>query len=358
MRTSDFDYELPQEKIAQHPAPERDEARLLVLHRVENKLEHRHFRDLGHYLQAGDVLVLNDSRVIPARLRGINEKTQAQFEVLLVEETGLNDWWVMMRPGKRARVGAQIVFKNLAGQLTAIRAEVLATNEEGHRRLRFEGTDNISKELPCLGEVPLPPYIEREGTEGLDEDRWRYQTVYAKYNGSIAAPTAGLHFTTGLLEQIRSRGVRVCFVTLHVGLGTFAPVKSESIADHVMHEERYDLSEETVRIIEEAKAPGGRVFAVGTTAVRVLESVAERHQGRLVAESGKTRIFIYPPYDFKIVDALVTNFHLPRSTLLMLVSAFAASNQTRGRDMILSAYAEGVRLGYRFYSYGDAMLLV
>ena len=358
MQTSDFDYELAQERIAQHPTPERDQGRLLVLHRVENKIEHRQFRDLGHHLQAGDVLVLNDSRVIPARLRGANQKTQGQFEVLLIEETACNDWWVMMRPGRRARVGTEIAFKDLAGKLTDIRAQVLATNQEGHRRLRFSGTADISKELTRLGEVPLPPYIEREGAEGRDEDRRRYQTVFATHNGSVAAPTAGLHFTTELLEQIRSSGVRVCFVTLHIGLGTFAPVKSENIADHVMHAEHYRLSEETVRTINEAKAGGGRVFAVGTTAVRVLESVAKQHPGRLVAKSGTTRIFIYPPFDFKVVDALVTNFHLPRSTLLMLVSAFAAPNHTRGRDMILSAYAEAMRLGYRFYSYGDAMLLL
>jgi S-adenosylmethionine:tRNA ribosyltransferase-isomerase len=237
---------------------------------------------------------------------------------------------------------------------------VLETNEEGHRRLGFAGTSDITKELDRLGEVPLPPYIQRQdAAEAADaEDRERYQTVFARHNGSVAAPTAGLHFTTELLEQLGARGVRVCFVTLHVGLGTFAPVKTESIADHVMHEERYQLSEETVRTISEARAGGRRVFAVGTTVLRVLESVAEGHQGQLVAENGKTRIFIYPPHDFKIVDALVTNFHLPCSTLLMLVSAFAAPEQTRGRDMVLAAYAEAVRLGYRFYSYGDAMLVV
>lgn len=358
MRLSDFDYHLPRERIAHRPAARRDQSRLLVLHRSSNVIEHRSFCDLPNYLGPGDVLALNDSRVIPARLRGLNTKTAGQFEILLLEEIAPNDWWVMLRPGKRARIGTQIEFKDLAGRSTSIRAQVIATNAEGHRRLRFTDVADISKELERLGETPLPPYIERAGQEQMEEDRRRYQTVFAKLNGSVAAPTAGLHFTTELLEQIRGKGARVCFLTLHVGLGTFAPVKSHSIRDHVMHEERYELNEEAVRTILEAKAKGRKVFAVGTTAVRVLESVAAQNQGRLMPARGKTRMFIYPPHDFKIVDALVTNFHLPRSTLLMVVSAFAAPRQTCGRDMILSAYAEAVRLGYRFFSYGDAMLLV
>ena len=358
MRTSDFDYYLPQERIAQNPAARRDEARLLVLKRESNQVEHRHFPDLLRYLAPEDVLVLNDSRVVPARLRGVNATTSGRFEILLVEENGPNDWWAMLRPGKRARVGSQIVLVNLAGALTGIGVHVIATNDEGHRRLRFTGTANISKELECLGQTPLPPYIERQVDRQLQEDRQRYQTVFARHEGSVAAPTAGLHFTVELLEQIRSKGVRVCFVTLHIGLGTFAPVKRENIADHVMHQERYQVTEETVRTIIGAKARRGRVVAVGTTAVRVLESVAAHHQGRLVPATGRTRIFIYPPYEFRIVDALLTNFHLPRSTLLMLVSAFAAPKQTCGRDVVLAAYADAIRHGYRFFSYGDAMLLM
>jgi S-adenosylmethionine:tRNA ribosyltransferase-isomerase len=358
MRTSDFDYELPQERIAQYPAAERDQAQLLVLHRGSGQIEHRRFPDLLDYLSPGDVLVLNDSKVVPARLHGVNARTAGQFEVLLLEEAAPNEWWVMLRPGKRAKIGTQIIFSDLTRRLTKIRAEVIDTNAEGHRRLRFSGTANISKELDRLGETPLPPYIQRQSGEAREEDRLRYQTVFAAREGSVAAPTAGLHFTTQMLERIRARGVRDCFLTLHVGLGTFAPVKNEIITHHVMHEERYQLGEEAVRIINEANERGGRVFAVGTTSVRVLESVAVRHGGRLAPESGKTRIFIHPPHGFKIVKALLTNFHLPRSTLLMLVSAFAAPLQTNGHNIILAAYAEAIRLGYRFFSYGDAMLLV
>lgn len=365
MRTADFEFELPAELIAQVPAPRRDASRLLVLHRAPQKIEHRQFRDLREHLRAGDVLVLNDTRVVPARLRGRNAQTGGQFEVLLLEEVTVNDWWVMLRPGKRARVGTRIAFQDVAGRSTHAQALVTETNREGHRRLRFSGVTDISEMLESLGETPLPPYIRR--TEQASEptsassDRERYQTVYAGPKGSVAAPTAGLHFTSALLEELRARGVRVCFLTLHVGLGTFAPVKAENLAEHVMHEERYALSEETANIINEAKRShkaNRRVVAVGTTTLRVLESVAAQHDGRLVAGAGKTRIFIYPPWDFKVVDALLTNFHLPRSTLLMLVSAFAAPSQTQGRDIILAAYTEAIRQRYRFFSYGDAMLLL
>jgi S-adenosylmethionine:tRNA ribosyltransferase-isomerase len=358
MRTGDFDYELPAKNIAQHPAATRDQARLLVLQRDTKDLEHRRFPDLLRFLEPGDVLVLNDSRVIPARLRGVNARTGGQFELLLVEEATPGEWWVMLRPGRRGRVGTQIVLKEITGSLTGIHAQVIATNQEGHRLLRFSGTPDISKELERLGEMPLPPYIERPAGHATDEDRMRYQTVFARDNGSMAAPTAGLHFTPELLGEIEARGVRICYLTLHVGLGTFAPVKHETIADHAMHAERYRLRDDVVSTIAEGKRNGGRVVAVGTTTLRVLESVAAHHQGRLVAEEGKTAIFIHPPYDFKIVDGLVTNFHLPRSTLLMLVSAFAAPRQMTGREIILSAYAQAVRQGYRFYSYGDAMLLL
>lgn len=338
--------------------PERDQSRLLVLERNSGKLAHRKFRDLLDYLKPGDVLVLNNSRVIPARLRGLNAKTGGQFEVLLLEENAVNDWWVMLRPGKRARIGTEIIFKDAAGSTTEIKAVVTDTNEEGHRRLRFSGTTNILDTLANIGEIPLPPYIERNDTKDLSRDNLRYQTVYATPLGSVAAPTAGLHFTESLLAEIRTRGIQACFVTLHVGLGTFAPVKAENISEHVMHEERYHLSEETAHTISAAKKNGGRVVAVGTTSVRVLESVAALHHGELVPGSGRTRIFITPTYSFKIVDILLTNFHLPCSTLLMLVSAFAAPGQTQGREMILAAYAEAVRERYRFFSYGDAMLLI
>jgi len=358
MLTSAFDYNLPPELIALEPLPRRDSSRLLVLHRQDGRLEHRQFRDLPVYLAPGDVLVLNDSRVIPARLRAANAKSGGRFEVLLLHENQFNDWWVMLRPGKRARIGTTIILHDLRGTATPVRATVLETNPEGHRRLRFEGTSNILAELAAMGEIPLPPYIVRSDLSRMEQDRQRYQTVYANPAGSVAAPTAGLHFTERLLDEIRGRGVRVCFVTLHVGLGTFAPVKSATIAGHVMHQESYELGAETVEVLLRAKASGGRVFAVGTTTVRVLESVAAQNQGRIVPCVGTTGIFIYPPCDFRVVDSLVTNFHLPRSTLLMLVSAFARPGQTHGRDLVLSTYAAAIRERYRFYSYGDAMLLV
>jgi S-adenosylmethionine:tRNA ribosyltransferase-isomerase len=358
VRTSDFDFLLPPELIAQAPVAQRDQSRLLVLRRDTAEIAHRKFRDILEFLKAGDVLVLNNSRVIPARLRALNVKTNGQFEVLLLEENAKNDWWVMMRPGKRARIGTEIVFRDKKGNKNNIRAHVIDTNPEGHRRIQFSGTENILEELDALGEIPLPPYIERSGDKNLAEDIVRYQTVYATPAGSVAAPTAGLHFTEELLQEIRNRGVQVCFVTLHVGLGTFAPVKAETLSEHVMHEERYELSAETARCIADAKNGGGRVIAVGTTSVRVLESVAAKNEGKLVPGTGRTRIFIHPPYTFKVVDALLTNFHLPCSTLLMLISAFATPGETRGREIILSTYAEAVRERYRFFSYGDAMLLI
>ena len=380
MRTADFDYELPPELIAQVPAPQRDQSRLLVLHRQSGQVEHRRFHDLPGYLRSGDLLVLNNSRVIPARLRGVNAHTGGKFEILLVAENAINDWWVMLRPGKRARVGTQIVLLDAHGQPCTVRATVLDTNSEGHRRLGFAGAPNLADLLDDLGEVPLPPYIVRPDAGRTKQDRQRYQTVFAKPAGSVAAPTAGLHFTESLLAEIAARGVQVCFLTLHVGLGTFAPVKAETIAAHTMHDERYELGEETARAIHEAKSAGRRVIAVGTTTARVLESLANptspqprtsdsggptstfglRASGFpwLIPGAGKTRIFIFPPYDFRIADALLTNFHLPRSTLLMLVSAFAAPGSTQGREAILSAYAAAIRERYRFFSYGDAMLIL
>lgn len=303
-------------------------------------------------------MVLNNSRVIPARLHGTNARSGGHFEILLLRENALNDWWTMVKPAKRARVNTRIVFsgnKN-PGCESGIEASVAATNQEGHRRLVFSGTKNILGDLDQLGEIPLPPYIHRE--RQYEEDRARYQTVFATAPGSIAAPTAGLHFTEELLDEIRARGVEIHFITLHVGLGTFAPVKTETVAEHKMHEERYEVSAETAQAVNEAKRSRRRVVAVGTTTLRVLESVASENEGQLRPGWGRTCIFVFPPYEFKAVDALVTNFHLPRSTLLMLVSAFAAPGEKRGREVILSAYAEAVHERYRFFSYGDAMLIV
>lgn len=354
MRTSDFDYVLPDELIAQTPAPERDQSRLLVLHRSTGEIEHRKFPDLLRFLRPGDVLVLNDSKVIHARLRGINRQTGGEFEILLLEENAPNDWWTMMRPGKRARAGTRIQLVTHTFEKREIEATVVEINPEGHRRLRFNGVENIQNALPTLGEMPLPPYIRRPASASLHSDNERYQTVFAQEQGSVAAPTAGLHFTSTLLERIRAAGIQVCTVTLHVGLATFAPVKAEDLSEHVMHEERFHVPPETAAAIESAS----RVLAVGTTSLRVLESVAVTNQGRVVPGRGRTRLFVHPPYRFQIVDALLTNFHLPRSTLFMLVSAFAAPGETRGRDLILNAYDAAIRERYRFFSYGDAMLIL
>jgi S-adenosylmethionine:tRNA ribosyltransferase-isomerase len=363
--TLEFDFELPEKLIAQQPAPDRDASRLLVLNRGDGRLEHRKFRDVLSYFRAGDVLVLNNSKVIPARMHAVNPNTGGNFEILLLEETAPNDWWAMMRPAKRARIGTELTLVNQSGEHTTILATVLGTNAEGHRRLRFvqrasgillDPDLNTANALLELGELPLPPYIKRD--QLTPEDLTRYQTVYAQQHGSVAAPTAGLHFTNQLLDGIRALGVHVCHVTLHVGLGTFAPIKSDRIEEHTMHHERFSVPNDVADTINAAKREQRRVIAVGTTSVRVLESVAREHDGQIIAGGGRTNIFIYPPRQFGIVDALITNFHLPRSTLLMLVSAFAAPGETSGREKILAAYREAVRERYRFFSYGDAMLIV
>jgi S-adenosylmethionine:tRNA ribosyltransferase-isomerase len=358
MRTADFDYVLPPELIAQEPAARRDKSRLLHVQRATQTLAHRQFRDLPEQLRAGDVLVLNNSRVIPARLRGLNPRTGGRFELLLLEENAVNDWWAMLRPGKRAQPGAEIELLDRRQAPCGISVIVTDMNADGHRRLQFHGPENILHHLDELGEPPLPPYIRRAENADFTRDGERYQTVYAQPPGSVAAPTAGLHFTLELLAELRARGIRTTFVTLHVGPGTFAPVKAETLDQHVMHEERYELGEAAAQLINDTKSGGGRIIAVGTTSLRVLESVAQNHAGAILPETGRTRLFVYPPREFQTVDALLTNFHLPKSTLLMLASAFAAPGETRGRELMLRAYAEAVRERYRFFSYGDAMLIV
>ncbi|HEY8531716.1 MAG TPA: tRNA preQ1(34) S-adenosylmethionine ribosyltransferase-isomerase QueA [Limnochorda sp.] len=347
---ADFDYELPPEAIAQEPVEPRDASRLLVLHRDQGRLEHRIFRDLPEYLRPPDVLVVNESRVRPARLVGEKEGTGGVVELLLLRPDPDGAWECLARPGRRLRPGHRLVFGG--GEL---RAEVLASlpgSPAGVRRVRLEHEGSLDEVLERLGKVPLPPYIHREL-----EDPERYQTVYAKEVGSAAAPTAGLHFTPELLDRIRAMGVQVVPVVLHVGLDTFRPVTEEEAEDHPMHQEYYAIPPETARAVNEARARGGRVVAVGTTSVRALESAALRAEEagtgeRVAAGSGWTGLYIYPGYRFRAVDALITNFHLPRSTLLLLVSAFA------GRETILEAYRVALAEGYRFYSFGDAMLIL
>ena len=341
MRTSDFDYELPKELIAQDPLADRSASRLMVLGRQDGSLAHRHFSDITEYLKEGDCLVLNNTRVIPARLHGVRQETGGQVELLLLKRLGGDVWETLARPGKKCRTGTKLVFGD--GLLLA---EVEAVLEDGNRRIRFSYEGVFEEVLDRLGEMPLPPYI----THRL-QDKNRYQTVYARHDGSAAAPTAGLHFTPELLAQIRDKGVTIAELTLHVGLGTFRPVKAEEIADHHMHSEWYELGADAADRINRAREGGGRIIAVGTTAARTLESVADE-QGRVRKQSGWTDIFIYPGYVFRCVDGLVTNFHLPQSTLLMLVSAFA------GREHVLAAYEEAVRRRYRFFSFGDAMLVL
>lgn len=336
MKTSDFYYELPEELIAQHPATPRDSARLLVYDRATGKTEHRIFRELLDYLRKGDVLVINNTRVLPARLFGTKIDTGARIEVLLHKRQNLTDWEVLCRPAKRLKTGSVVMFSD------ALSATVLAVQDEGLAQLRFACKGVFEAELAKIGEMPLPPYIKEKLTDGE-----QYQTVYAQKDGSSAAPTAGLHFTPELLQKIKDIGVEITEVLLHVGLGTFRPVKVDDLSKHKMHSEHYEISEEACNVINRAKKEGRRVIAVGTTSVRVLESVANS-EGILHPMCGGTDIFIYPPYKFKVVDALITNFHLPESTLIMLVSAFC------GREKTLQLYGEAVKLGYRFFSFGDA----
>ncbi len=339
MRTHDFYYDLPPELIAQTPLPQRDSSRLLVLNREDGSVEHRHFHDILDYLQPGDCLVLNNSRVLPARLLG-KRATGGAVEVLLLKDTGNDTWECLTKPGRKTPVGAELSFGE--GLLTAT---VVGAREDGNKLVRFHYSGIFLEILERLGKMPLPPYIKEEL-----QDQERYQTVYSKVNGSAAAPTAGLHFTPELLEAIQAKGVKLAWVTLHVGLGTFRPVKAEEITDHHMHSEFCMLSAETARLLNETKAKGGRIVCVGTTSCRTVESFADEN-GYFEEKSGWTDIFIYPGYRFKAMDALITNFHLPESTLIMLVSAFA------GREQVLNAYRIAVEERYRFFSFGDAMFI-
>lgn len=340
MNVKDFYFDLPQELIAQDPLEDRSSSRLLVLDRKTGEMEHRVFRDITEYLRPGDCLVVNNTKVIPARLLGVKEDTGAGIEILLLKRKADNVWETLVKPGKKARPGARIVFGD-----GILKGEVLEVVDEGNRLIRFEYEGIFEEILDRLGQMPLPPYI----THQL-KDKNRYQTVYAEHDGSAAAPTAGLHFTPELLKEIQAKGVRLAHVTLHVGLGTFRPVKVEDVSQHHMHSEYYVVEEEQARLINDTRAAGGRVICVGTTSCRTLESAADE-DGILRAGSGWTDIFIYPGYRFKIMDALITNFHLPESTLLMLVSAFA------DKEKIMKAYEEAVRQRYRFFSFGDAMFI-
>jgi len=333
---------------------------MLVLYRSTGEVFHKSFTDFGSFIEEGDLLILNNSKVIPARLRGRREGTGGKMELLLVEELEPNVWWCMVKPGKRLREGSRFDLNDSAGQPSGISGELLARNSEGHGKIRFSGTEDIHRNLEEIGEIPLPPYIGRPKKPDSDDHK-RYQTVYANPAGSLAAPTAGLHFCDETLAAVRAKGVRVEFVTLHVGLGTFAPVKADQLEDHPMHSEHFEMSVDTAKAINETKAAGKRVIAIGTTTVRVLETLAAKHTTGPLPETdhhGQTKIFIYPPYEFKLVDRLLTNFHLPESTLLMLISAFAKPGSIEGRETILDTYRKAVENRYRFFSYGDSMLIL
>ena len=342
MKKSDFYYDLPDELIAQHPVEPRNASRLLKVDRKTGEISHNHFYNLCDYLKKGDLLILNDSRVLPARIYGEKAENGSFIEFLLVEQRGNMEWEILCRPGKKAKIGTEFVFGN--GKLRAVITDIL---EDGNRIAKFECEDNFFATLDEIGQMPLPPYI----TSKL-EDNERYQTVYSNELGSSAAPTAGLHFTKEMLEELKEKDVKIGYVTLHVGLGTFRPVKEEMVLDHKMHREHYDLPQETADLINKTKAEGGRVIAVGTTSCRTLESVATFNNGKIVPCDGYTEIFIYPGYEFKVLDGLITNFHLPESTLIMLVSAFL------GYDKTMNAYKTAVEEKYRFFSFGDSMCIL
>lgn len=341
MKTVDFYYDLPQELIAQTPLEPRDSSKMMCLSRQDGSIEHRHFYDIVDSLEEGDCLILNDSRVLPARIFGIKEDTGASVEFLMLRQVENNTWETLTKPGKKAKPGAKFIFGD-----GIMKATVRDVTEDGNRIVDFECDDNIYSALDKIGQMPLPPYI----TEKL-EDKERYQTVYSNELGSAAAPTAGLHFTKELLQKIKDKGVNIGYVTLHVGLGTFRPVKVDDITEHKMHSEHYEIPQETAKLIKETKANGKRVIAVGTTSCRTLESVASKH-GEIIACNGFTNIFIYPGYKFKVLDGLITNFHLPESTLIMLVSAFC------GYENTMNAYKVAVEEKYRFFSFGDSMMII
>ena len=340
MKTSDFSYSLPQELIAQTPVEPRDSSRLLLLDKENGEINHKHFYDIIDYLNEGDLIVANDSRVLPARIFGIKDQTGARVEFLLLNQVENNRWETLCKPGKKAREGAEFTFGD-----GIMKAKVIEVKEDGNRVVEFESEENFYSALDKIGQMPLPPYI----TEEL-QDRERYQTVYSNEIGSAAAPTAGLHFTNDLMDKIKAKGVNIAYVTLHVGLGTFRPVKVDDVKNHKMHSEHYEISKETCELINKTKANGNRVIAVGTTSCRTLESVASFF-GEIKPCEGFTDIFIYPGYEFKVLDGLITNFHLPESTLIMLVSAFA------GYDNVMKAYETAVNEKYRFFSFGDAMFI-
>ena len=340
MKTSDFDFYLPEELIAQHPLERRDYSRLMVLDKATGEIEHKHFYDVIEYLNSGDTLVLNNTRVMPARLIGEKAESGGKIEFLLLKRIEGDKWECLAKPGKRAKIGTEFTFGE--GKL---KCKVVDIVEEGNRIIEFSYEGIFEQVLDELGEMPLPPYI----TERLD-DRERYQTVYSKEQGSAAAPTAGLHFTKELLEKVKEKGVNIAYVTLHVGLGTFRPVKVDDVNEHVMHSEFYHLEEEDAKIINETKKRGNKIISVGTTSTRTLETIGDEN-GFVKAQSGWTNIFIYPGYKFKVVDKLITNFHLPESTLIMLVSALA------GKEKVMNAYNEAVKERYRFFSFGDSMII-
>lgn len=339
MKTNEFDYNLPEELIAQHPTKNRDEARMMVLDKNTGEREDKYFYDIIDYLKAGDVLVMNDTRVIPARLFGHRPEKEEKIEVFLLTNTEGAKWEVLVRPGKKMKIGTEVIFSE------ELSCKVLEIKEDGNRIVEFYYEGIFNEILDRLGNMPLPPYIKEKLKDNED-----YQTVYSKNPGSVAAPTAGLHFTKELLEKIEANGIKLAYLTLNVGLGTFRPVNEDEITDHKMHSEFYTLSEETAEILNEAKKEGRRIIAVGTTSIRTLEAVYQKN-GKICADSGWTDIFIYPGFEFKVVDAIITNFHLPKSTLIMLIAAFTS------KEIILNAYNDAVSKKYRFFSFGDCMFI-
>lgn len=342
MKVDLFDFHLPEELIAQTPLEQRSESRLMVLDKQTGTIQHDHFKNIKSYLQPGDCLVLNDTRVLPARLFGVKEDTGAKIEVLLLKQLDGDEWETLVKPAKRVKDGTKLVFGD--GLLTAV---CTGEAEHGGRKLTFSYSGIFYEVLEQLGEMPLPPYIKEQL-----EDKDRYQTVFARERGSAAAPTAGLHFTEELLDELKESGIHIAFITLHVGLGTFRPVSVDSIDEHEMHSEFYQVTEGTARLLNTVRAQGGRIITVGTTSTRTLETIASANDGKFIAESGWTNIFIYPGYEFKAIDGMITNFHLPKSTLIMLISALA------GRENVMQAYHQAVEERYRFFSFGDAMLIL